>query len=702
MLSHTTILVGSSIFVLYVIHKYLDFRRTVQSIQDHPGYRTLFTIVTPFLPKYIRGICPGNFTGWLRKHGEFEEIGWDIASAVNALPEARVVMMLADPAAIKEVTSSRARFPKPLEPYKVLSFFGSNIVVTEGDEWKRQRKIAAPAFSERNNRLVWDESVNIVLDLFENVWGTQDNITVNHIVDLTVPIALFVIGIAGFGQRATWKGDQVIPAGYSMTFKDALHEVSTRVHMKLILPDWVLNWGPTETIRHFKLAYDNLERYIVEMVQARKTAEKKEERYDLFSSLLDANEEESEGQMKLSDSELVGNIFIFLIAGHEVGNYYTSIILYQHIKSVLPDGRRPNYEDMGSLTYSMAVFNETLRMFPPVTSIPKSSAEDTTLVTSNAAGEKLTVPIPKGTYITIHTPGLHYNPRYWEDPHVFKPSRFLGDWPRDAFLPFSGGPRACVGRRFSETEAVAILSLIVLRYKVEVKEEPQFAGETFEQQKERLLKCGNSITIYPKHPALPRCAIVIHFIRRLLPEVWSRVITALGAIPYVVPLRAADTIACGPAIGEIGRKTRNSGCRGCAYSHIAVKLQHGEARRVSAEGWPIAQMLRYREISDLYDPNDSPSEEGNELMGNDGGNEASDAEQLADPDVSEHSSYLHVDIDSVEHPLFGIAFAMDPDYDSRTEHDETEGYERILAALQAGSLETPNVELLDVSILRPL
>ncbi|OBZ67576.1 hypothetical protein A0H81_12405 [Grifola frondosa] len=421
--------------------------------------------------------------------------------SVNAWPEARVTMLLADPVAIKEVTSSRARFPKPVEQYKVLSFFGSNIVITEGDEWKRQRKIAAPAFSERNNKLVWDESVNIVLDLFDNVWGTQDSITVDHIVDLTVP--------------------------------DALHEVSTKLHMKVILPDWVLNWGPTETIRRFKLAYDNLERYMAEMVQARKTAEKKEERYDLFSSLLDANEEESEGQMKLSDSELIGNIFIFLIAGHETTAHTLAFtfallalypdeqeILYQHIKSVLPNGRRPNYEDMGSLSYSMAcvifqghffqkfantdysafnnrVFNETLRMFPPVLGIPKSSAEDTTLVTSNAAGEKLTVPVPQGTYILLHTPGLHYNPRYWEDPHVFKPSRFLGDWPRDAFLPFSGGPRACVGRRFSETEAVAILSLIISRYKVEVKEEPQFAGETFEQRRERLLKCGSSITIYP-------------------------------------------------------------------------------------------------------------------------------------------------------------------------------------------------------------
>lgn len=55
------------------------------------------------------------------------------------------------------------------------------------------------------------------------------------------------------------------------------------------------------------------------------------------------------------------------------------------------------------------MFNETLRLFPPVITIPKQSAEDTSFTTTNAAGEKRTVPVPKGTYVTVHTPGLHNN-----------------------------------------------------------------------------------------------------------------------------------------------------------------------------------------------------------------------------------------------------------------------------------------------------
>ena len=101
--------------------------------------------------------------------------------------------------------------------------------------------------------------------------------------------------------------------------------------------------------------------------------------------------------------------------------------------------------------------------------------------------------------------------RHWEDPYAFKPERFLNDWPRDAFVPFSAGPRSCIGRklvilhfflclsgnfnRFAETEAIAAITYLVSRYKISVKEEPQFAQETFEQRKDRVLKSDKRLTL---------------------------------------------------------------------------------------------------------------------------------------------------------------------------------------------------------------
>ena len=85
--------------------------------------------------------------------------------------------------------------------------------------------------------------------------------------------------------------------------------------------------------------------------------------------------------------------------------------------------------------------------------------------------------------------------KYWTDPDTFDPSRFLRDYPRDAFLPFSGGPRGCIGRGFAETESVAVLTLLIARYRVELRHEPRFAGESFEERRRRLLSSKLSVTL---------------------------------------------------------------------------------------------------------------------------------------------------------------------------------------------------------------
>jgi cytochrome P450 len=85
-----------------------------------------------------------------------------------------------------------------------LDLFGPNIVSAEGEEWKKVRKISAPAFSEvsitqtsspmsecdhqRNNKLVWDETIRIMEDLFDNVWGDRSEIVVDHFLDITLPV----------------------------------------------------------------------------------------------------------------------------------------------------------------------------------------------------------------------------------------------------------------------------------------------------------------------------------------------------------------------------------------------------------------------------------------------------------------------------------------------------------------------------------
>ncbi|KAG2031427.1 cytochrome P450 [Suillus americanus] len=349
-----------------------------------------------------------------------------------------------------------------------------------------------------------------MLDLFDTMWVGQEEVVVNHSVDLTFPIALFVIGAAGFGRPISWKKDAVVPLGHQLTFQDALRAVTQDLPLRLLVPRWAM--GLTKRFRRTRLAFDELHRYLTEMIHERQESKDEEHNNDLLSSLVSANDDEnlSKGGVRLSDSELIGNIFIILVAGHETTAHVLSFAfallalhpdkqeeMYQHIKRVLSDGRIPSYDDMPSLTYSSAVFNEALRMFPPVCTVPKSSAEDTTFTLTDVNGTLKTVVVPKGFGLALDVPGLHYNPKYWEDPFAFKPERFLGDWNRDAFIAFSSGYRGCVGRKFAETEGAAVLTILISQYIISIKDEPQFAGETYEQRKARVLDAQTMLTLAP-------------------------------------------------------------------------------------------------------------------------------------------------------------------------------------------------------------
>ncbi|KAJ3966044.1 cytochrome P450 [Lentinula raphanica] len=442
-----------SVVSLYVVQKYVEFSRLVKSIQSHPRFTTVFSqrsIIGNILSR-IPGVSRGILATWVEKHQLY---------AKGGQPRTSVTLSLVEAAAIKEVTLSRARFPKPVQQYKVISFFEDNIVTSEGDDWKQYRKVAAPAFSDRNNKLIWDETVRIMLNLFDNVWESQESVVIDHAVDITLPIALFVLGAAAFGRRISWEDDEGIPSNHQMTFKDAMHEVYMNCFIKIIFPNWAM--GLTEHTHRVRLAFEELDSHMLEMISKRRNAEKKEERHDLLSSLLDASADDP----SFTNRDLTGNIFIFLVAGHETTAHTLCFtfamlalypdqqeILYQHIKSVLPDGRLP------------------------ANGIPKYSAEDTSLTVGNAAGDKLVLPVPRDTHIVINTVGLHYNSRYCKDPE-----------------------------EFFKTEGIVILTMMISRYKIEIKEEPQFASETFEERKARVLAAKPGLTITPiRVPLVFKC-----------------------------------------------------------------------------------------------------------------------------------------------------------------------------------------------------
>ncbi|QRV87790.1 cytochrome P450 family protein [Ceratobasidium sp. AG-Ba] len=409
----------------------------------------------------------------------------------------------------QQIFAPRSPFGKRAQDYATLNAFGPNLVATEGEQWKRMRRICAPAFSDRNNNYVWSTTTNLVDEMMA-AWGDNNPIRVNDVCeDVTVPLALCVIAKAGFGQEITWADTAPPPKNHKLTFKRALTVVTQNIFLPVVLPDWA--WRFSKHWMFVKEAYNELLGYLNEMIDARrnigeKCAPEVNEKHDIFSQLLGAHDEGD----RLTTEELIGNIFVFLIAGHETTSHTLGFLLgllalypeeqanlYAHIEQNRPESRDFRYEDIHKLNRVIATLYETLRLYPSVISISKITVEDTQM---NLGSGKV-ISVPSDTRVGVNVVGIQYNPQYWEDPDEFLPSRFLDpNWNRDAFIPFSAGPRSCIGRRFAETTITAVLVRLLSRYQVSVDEEkfkPR-PGETMIERRERFLNARSTMTLGPQ------------------------------------------------------------------------------------------------------------------------------------------------------------------------------------------------------------
>ncbi|KAG9001280.1 hypothetical protein FRB93_012207 [Tulasnella sp. JGI-2019a] len=425
--------------------------------------------------------------------------------------------------------------------------FGYNVASTEGAEWIRHRKITSRAFSEPNMKMVWKQTARIVQEMFDFDWSHRGDVfAIDDVMDCTSKLSMLVIIAAGFGQDDQWIHNGTPSPGHLLTFRQALEGVTDNLILRLSLPPWV--WG-SRTDRdslaiagiagrgwlgkqawHAAVAFAELGKYLREMLRDELSKDPNQapgkEYGNLSKSLVEGLVNEGDG-IPPGKNDIFGNMFIFLAAGYETTanalGYALALLaldeveqqqLYDHIKGVLQD-REPGFEDVPKLTRVLAVFFETLRLYPATSELTRYVEEDTTFSVSAALSEsdaadfttlggkelrRTEVVIPKGSEVKLDLIALHHNPRYWPDPHEFRPGRFMDpNWPRDAFLPFFVGSRSCVGRRFGEVEAITIITLIIRRYKVLIDpvQFPDVVGESKLQRRERLLKSTNSITITP-------------------------------------------------------------------------------------------------------------------------------------------------------------------------------------------------------------
>lgn len=189
-----------------------------------------------------------------------------------------------DASLITQITSRRTDFEKPVEAYTVIDMYGPSILTLDGPEWKRHRKIAAPAFSEKSNALVWEESLRQVEGLLDT-WAKRDNndlheMRVDDTADDTALLTLHVISGAGFGVPQVWAGQdeavlgkrtlpgfntRQLSGGHTMSFVDALNTMLNSVLWMAIFPVWLLEWSPFELHKKVISGFREMGDYFVEL-----------------------------------------------------------------------------------------------------------------------------------------------------------------------------------------------------------------------------------------------------------------------------------------------------------------------------------------------------------------------------------------------------------------------------------------------------
>lgn len=335
---------------------------------------------------------------------------------------------------------------------------GNGLLSSEGEFWKRQRRLAQPAFHrERINGYSQVMSEYAVRKIA--AWQTGEVRDMHEeMMQLTLEIVAKTLFDADVADTAKEVGDLlsiiVEPFSYQATYK------------------WILdNRLPTPANRRFHRTAQRLDEIIFGIINERRASQA--DRGDLLSMLLAAQDDDG-GQM--TDQQLRDEAMTLFLAGHETTALVLSWVWYllaqnpaaeaklaAELAAVL-GGRTPTMADLPALKYADQVIKETMRLYPPAFAMGRQALHDCEL-----GGYR----IPAKSQLFFFTYVVQRDPRYFDAPDEFRPERwteeFVKQLPRYAYFPFGGGPRLCIGNSFATMEAVLILATIAQQFRLKLE-----------------------------------------------------------------------------------------------------------------------------------------------------------------------------------------------------------------------------------------
>ncbi|TWP53614.1 cytochrome P450 [Lentzea tibetensis] len=392
---------------------------------------------------------PREFVSSIREHGDVVrfQLGPKPAYMVN------------DPDLINEMlTVQRTRFTKggPMCEQAV-KMIGNGIFASEGDYYRRQRRLVQPGF--HHQRIAdYTDVMREVSETTANSW--RDGQVVDVKAD-TAGIALHILTRTLFAVD-DWEE-------VAAELHGSIPAVLGAIGRRALLPVDFVHELPFPINRRTNEAQGRLFELVDSVITAHRSAGT--DHGDLLSSLMFATDPETGETM--SDREVRDELITMFSAGLETAG--TTMSWFFHVLASHPDvesrvhaevdevlgGRPVTFADLSTLDYLRRVLKETLRTFTPVWLLTRNTAVDCTI-----GGHH----IPAGADVFFSAYGVHHDPRFYPRPHDFDPDRWLPEnaagIPRHAYLPFGGGARKCVGEGYAMTEMVTVLATLTSRWRL--------------------------------------------------------------------------------------------------------------------------------------------------------------------------------------------------------------------------------------------
>ena len=338
---------------------------------------------------------------------------------------------------------------------------GNSLLTLDREPWKKRRALAQPAFHRkalaRLAEIMAQKGAQYFDALATRIGPSGSKLDAHREM---VKLTLDVVVAALFGEGALSGSDVSYEA-----LNDALEVLSTGVN-GFNFPDWI----PTPHNVKLKKTVQALDRNVYQIIEAGK---RMPSNGSLLSMLLEARDEAGR---PLTNEEIRDEVITLFIAGHETSALTLAWLLTfldgrpevlaqmcEEVDQVL-GGRTPSFDDVSKLQYVRQVIDETLRLRPAAPMIARNLVEDDVL-----GGYSLRA----GDVVIPYLWGLHRQPDYWSDPERFDPGRFSPGQSKSrhpwSYLPFSGGPRVCIGNMFALTELVMLVAQLLTRFRVGVQ-----------------------------------------------------------------------------------------------------------------------------------------------------------------------------------------------------------------------------------------